>query len=52
VRLVAGSYGGEVDSFAELDVTLPCSSKPTMLTAAFPAVAETETEEEPAEVAA
>jgi hypothetical protein len=46
VRLVAPSYGGEVDTFAELDVTLPCSTKPTMLTAAFPAVAEAAADEE------
>lgn len=54
IRLVAGSYGGEVDSFAELDVTLPCSSKPTMISAAFPAVEEAaaETEEEPEEAVA
>ena len=38
VRLVAPSYGGESGQYAELDVTLPCSSKPTKLTAAFPAV--------------
>jgi hypothetical protein len=44
VRLVAGSYGGEVDSFAELDVTLPCSSKPTKLVAAFPAADEEDAE--------
>ena len=37
VRLVAGNYGGEADTYAELDVTLPCSGKPTMVTAAFPA---------------
>ena len=52
VRLVAGSYGGEVDSFAELDVTLPCSSKPTMISAAFPTVELAEEEEEPAEAVA
>lgn len=40
VRLVAGTYGGEVDTFAELDVTLPCSSKPTMTEAAFPTLEE------------
>lgn len=44
VRLVAGNYGGEVDTYAELDVTLPCSSKPTKTTAAFPATAEAEAE--------
>jgi len=30
VRLVAGSYGGEVGTYAELDVTLPCATKPTL----------------------
>lgn len=40
VRLVAGNYGGEVDTFAELDVTLPCSSKPSKIVAAFPALEE------------
>jgi hypothetical protein len=40
VRLIAGAYGGPVDSFAELDVTLPCSSKPTKIVAAFPALDE------------
>lgn len=38
VRLVAGNYGGEVDTYAELDVTLPCTSKPTKIVAAFPAL--------------
>jgi hypothetical protein len=37
VRLIAGAYGGEVDTYAELDVTLPCTSKPTKTVAAFPA---------------
>jgi hypothetical protein len=46
VRLVAGAYGGEVDNYAELDVTLACSTKPTKLTAAFPATAEAEAEPE------
>jgi hypothetical protein len=45
VRLIAGNYGGEVDTYAELDVTLPCSSKPSKISAAFPALDE---EEEPA----
>jgi hypothetical protein len=45
VRLIAGNYGGEVDTYAELDVTLPCSSKPAKTTSAFPAVAETEAQE-------
>jgi len=31
-RLVAPSYGGEVGAFAELDVTMPCQSKPTITT--------------------
>jgi hypothetical protein len=44
VRLVAPTYGGEADTYAELEVTLPCSSKPTLATAAFPAVAEAEEE--------
>lgn len=44
VRLVAPNYGGEVENYAELDVTMPCSSKPTIATAAFPAVAEAEAE--------
>lgn len=39
VRLVAGAYGGEADTWAELDVTLPCIGKPTMHSTAFPAVA-------------
>jgi hypothetical protein len=42
VRLIAGNYGGAVDTYAELDVTLPCSSKPTKAVAAFPAVEEAE----------
>jgi len=33
VRLVAGSYGGEVDTFAEIDVSLPCIAKPTLTSA-------------------
>jgi hypothetical protein len=40
VVLVAGTYGGAVDEFAELDVTLACSSKPTKIVAAFPAIEE------------
>jgi hypothetical protein len=44
VRLIAGNYGGEVATFAELDVELPCSSKPTKLVAAFPAADEAEAE--------
>jgi hypothetical protein len=42
VRLVAGNYGGEVDTYAEVDVTLPCQSKPTKIVAAFPAAAAAE----------
>lgn len=49
VRLIAGNYGGEADTYAELDVTMPCATKPTMLTAAFPAAEETA---EPAAAAA
>lgn len=52
VRLIAGAYGGEVDTYAEVDVTLPCSSKPTIATSTFPALAEGESgivSEEPAE---
>jgi hypothetical protein len=30
VRIVAPSYGGEVNTYAELDVTLPCLAKPTL----------------------
>lgn len=30
VTLVAGTYGGEVQTYAELDVTLPCTAKPTL----------------------
>jgi hypothetical protein len=39
VRLIAGNYGGEVDAYAELDVTLPCTAKPSKAVAAFPAEA-------------
>lgn len=42
VRLIAPTYGGTRDEYAELDVTLPCSSKPTLTTAAFPTIAEAE----------
>ena len=49
-RLVAPSYGGEVGTFAELDVTMPCQSKPTLTTAL---AADVEAEAEPvAETAA
>jgi hypothetical protein len=40
VRLVAGNYGGEVSTYAELDVTLPCTVKPTKTLAVFPTLAE------------
>jgi hypothetical protein len=30
VRLVAPTYGGEVNTYAELDVTLPCLAKPLL----------------------
>ena len=53
VRLIAPNYGGERDTYAELDVTLPFTAKPTLTTAAFPALAETEAPaEEPAAAAA
>ena len=37
IRLIAPSYGGEADTYAELDVTLPCATKPELMAAAFPA---------------
>ena len=45
VRLVAPNYGGAVSTWAELDVELPCQSKPVKAVAAFPAgaVADAET---------
>lgn len=39
IRLVAPTYGGEADAFAELEVTLPCTTKPQLVTSAFPAAA-------------
>lgn len=39
VRLVAPTYGGEADTYAELEVTLPCTTKPTLSPAAFPLAA-------------
>ena len=39
VRLVAPTYGGAVNTYAELDVTLPCSLRPTMNTTALPVAA-------------
>ena len=32
VTLVAGTYGGEVNTYPEIDVTLPCNTKPTLAT--------------------
>jgi hypothetical protein len=37
VQLVAPSYGGEAATWAELDVELPCQTKPVKVSAAFPA---------------
>lgn len=45
IVLVAPTYGGEADTFAEFEVTMPFTSKPSVLTGAFPAVAEAEAEE-------
>lgn len=36
VRIVAANYGGEVDTFAEAEVTLPCTAKPVLETAVVP----------------
>jgi len=41
IRLIAPSYGGEADTYAELDVTMPCTTKPSKVVAAFPAMATT-----------
>jgi hypothetical protein len=30
VRAVAGAYGGEVNTFAEIEITLPCIAKPVL----------------------
>lgn len=46
VRLVAPNYGGEAQAYAELDVELPCSTKPTKIVAAFPAILEAESDGE------
>jgi len=56
VTLVGPSYGGERDTYAELDVTMPCQSKPTLAVSAFPTLDEAglvvyEGEEELAEAA-
>jgi hypothetical protein len=40
VTLVAPTYGGEADTYAELEVELPFTSKPTIATTAFPTLAE------------
>lgn len=44
VRLVAPNYGGEAETYAELDVTMPCTVKPTIASTAFPAATEAEPE--------
>jgi hypothetical protein len=44
VTLVAPNYGGEAETYAELDVTMPCKSKPTIAVAAFPAAAAADSE--------
>lgn len=45
VQLVAGSYGGEVNTYAEIDVTMPCATKPTLVTTGtIPTLAEAEPE--------
>jgi len=31
VPFVAPAYGGEVNTFPELDVTMPCTAKPALL---------------------
>ena len=50
IRLVGPTYGGEADTYAELDVTLPCTSKPELIVAAFPAaLAGTSSDEQLAE---
>lgn len=49
IRLIAPTYGGEAETYAELDVTLPCSSKPELITAAFPATAAAGAQSEHAE---
>jgi hypothetical protein len=44
VRLIAPTMGGEADTYAELDVEMPCSTKPTLAVAAFPTLEEAEAE--------
>lgn len=46
ITLVAPNYGGEAETYAELDVTMPCASKPTLAVAAFPATASSEASSE------
>ena len=46
ITLVAPNYGGEAETYAELDVTMPCTTKPTLAVAAFPATAAVESESE------
>jgi hypothetical protein len=41
VRLVAPNMGGEAEAYAELDVTMPCTAKPAIVTGAFPTAAAT-----------
>jgi hypothetical protein len=48
VTLVAPNYGGEAETYAELDVTMPCATKPTLAVAAFPAATAAEAEPETA----
>ena len=50
VRLVAGNYGGEVATYAEIEVSLPCIQKPTLAsTGVLPTEAEAEGEATAAE---
>jgi hypothetical protein len=39
VTLTAPTYGGEADTYAELEVELPFTVKPSIVTAAFPTLA-------------
>lgn len=45
VTLVEGSYGGEADTWAEFDVSLPCSGRPTLGVTLLAADEEAATEE-------
>jgi len=48
-RLIAGAYGGEVGKYAEVEVSLPCITKPTLATTGtLPAMAEGDAEAEDA----